>query len=289
MGEAVAEFLDKGGSTRTTSTVHLSHAAALEGGRVLVIDTDGQQHSSKWLRPDDAPELTLHNVVLRPESIREAICKTRIPGVDLVYASKALPLVAEAVLKASADGEPRQPYGVLADAVSYVKDDYHLVLIDCAPGITPLNTNALVACDHVLVPLDVSDMSFDGLKGVIGTLMQMTSGKKPLLDSMPPVSVLLTKIETDESKGVADLRARIVELGTRDNGAFRLLQSQIRYRKQVRTELYSSGVDAFDLAATGTFKHRHLQAVADDYRNAMRELMTILNAQTKARNEGVAV
>lgn len=288
MGEVVADYLNKGGSTKTTTEVHLCHAFALEGLRVLSIDTDGQQQTSRWLHPGAAPKRTLRDVAVEPESIREVIVQTRIPGVDLIYASQALPMIAESVLKMSSDGQPRNPYRVLKKAVSFVRDDYDVILIDCAPGITLLNTNALVACDHVLVPLDVSDMSYEGLESLIGALVQMASGDEKILDALPPVSVLLTKTETNESKGIEVLRQRIAALASDQFSAFQLLQNSVRYRKQVRTDLYHERLDAFDRAQSKEFKYSHLKAVADDYGAVAREFATLLMAQMQKKREGVA-
>jgi cellulose biosynthesis protein BcsQ len=284
MARKIPAYANKGGTTKTFSIVHFAHAFAREGWRVLVVDMDGQQHSSRWLAPEGPGRYTLRHVAMDPQFIAQVIIPTRIKNVDLVYGDSVLPMAAEAVLKMSPDGQPGSEYRVLRKALAYVDDQYDVILMDCAPGVTLLNTNALVAADHILVPLDVSDMSFEGLESLVETLVQMASGDK-LLDAIPPVSVLLTKTEPGESKGIARLRSEILDLATVDFSAFNLLKQTVRNRKQARTDLYRARVDAFDRASSNQFKYKHLKALADDYEAAAREFAILL---TQSQEAGVA-
>lgn len=272
MARTVSVYIEKGGSTKSTTTVHLAHASAKNGVRVLIADVDAQCHASHWLIPS-LPSITINEVVRRPELIRQAIVPSRIVGADVLYGSRKLPLVAEAVLKQDEDGNPRNPFEVLKRLLADVADEYDLILIDCSPSVSLMNTNALVAADHVLVPTDLADMSFAGIEDVARTLVQMHNNG--LIKTLPPITVLLNSLENDDSKTTREIRERITSIAERERAPYTLLQHTVRYRKQMKG-IYHTHQTAFDLAADGGFRYRHLQPVARDYEAAAAEFLSLL-------------
>lgn len=276
MAYIVPIFIEKGGVGKTTTAVHLSHAAALRGVRVLVVDTDPQLHASEWLYPGEPPALTLNEVVRTPETLREAIKPSRITDVDVLYGSRRLPNVAESVLKVDEDGNPRNPFEVLKRVFENVREDYDLILIDCAPSISLLSSNALVAANHVLAPTTLAALSFKGVGDLAKTLVQLC--KNGLIPEIPPFTLVLTQTKSGQSRTTEHIRERICEVAQREHHPYTLLKNTIRYREQMEG-IFDSRLDAFDLAATGEFRFRHLQAVADDYMAVAREFAVLLLGQ----------
>lgn len=286
MPYVVAVYLEKGGSTKTTTTVHLAHAFARKGLRSLIVDIDAQRHASQWLFPGDPPSLTINEVVRKPEMVADAVVPSRIHGVDLLYGSRVLPMTAESVLKISDDGTPRNQVSVLQNVLAGLDGRHQLVWIDCSPSVGLLNANALVAADHVLVPMDLADMSFQGLEDVAKTLTQMR--RNGLISSIPDITLLLTQTESEESKTTDEIRRKIVG-DTEHPRPYRVLNQTIRARRQMRG-IYHTHMTAFDLAETGGFKYSHLRAVADDYAAAGAEFASIVAAaiaKQKSATEGI--
>ena len=168
---AVTNF--KGGSGKTTTSVHLSQYFALQGYRVLAIDLDPQASMSGLLgyQPelDVAENQTLYGAIRyddRQQPLSAIIRPTYFTGLDLVPGNLELmefehdtpKMLAE---KRTADG---LFFARVARAISTVDKNYDLVVIDCPPQLGFLTLSALCAATGVLITihpqmLDVASMS----------------------------------------------------------------------------------------------------------------------------------
>jgi chromosome partitioning protein len=277
MAYTIAVYIEKGGVTKTTSTVHLAQACARKGLRVLVVDVDAQSHATRWLTGDES-ELTINEAVRTPERLRSCIVASRVPGVAVLPGSRKLALVAESVLKQDDDGNPRNAYSVLKSLLGGL-DEYDLILIDCSPSVSMLNANAIVAADLILVPTDLADLGFDGITRLAMTLAQMV--RNGLLDRVPALAVLLTLVESKTSRTTTAIRERIAAIGARDNAPYTVLSNTIRYRTQMKG-IFDLRATAFDLVDGGAFKWSNLKAVTEDYNSAAAEIATMIVAARKA-------
>jgi chromosome partitioning protein len=273
MPYTIAVYIEKGGVTKTTTTVHLAQACARKGLHVLVIDVDAQSHASRWLLNVD-PELTLNDAVRSPEQLRSCIIASRVPGVDVLPGSRKLALVAESVLKQDEEGNPRNAYGVLKNLLAGLSE-YDLILIDCSPSVSMLNSNAIVAADLILVPTDLADMGFDGITRLALTLAQMV--RNGLLDRVPALAVLLTLVESKTSRTTTSIRDRIAAIGARENAPYTVLSNTIRYRTQMKG-IFDQRATAFELVDGGAFKWSNLKAITEDYNSAATEIATMVVA-----------
>lgn len=170
---AVANF--KGGSAKTTTTVHLAHFLALQGLRVLAIDLDPQASLSTMF--GFQPELdvdenqTVYGAIRYDDDLRvplrEVIRKTYFDGVDLVPGNLELMEYEHETPQAIARGEGRGEgmfFRRLRSVINSVEDDYDVVLIDAPPQLGYLTLGALYAATALLVTvhpamLDVSSMN----------------------------------------------------------------------------------------------------------------------------------
>src|SRR6266487_2112650 len=97
---------NKGGVTKTTTTVNLAYGLAREGHRVLVIDTDAQSNSTYSLLGNLDQEPTLFDVLINGTKMAEAIIPTKQENLFLVPGS--INLSAADLLMASAAGRERK-------------------------------------------------------------------------------------------------------------------------------------------------------------------------------------
>jgi chromosome partitioning protein len=169
---AVTNF--KGGSGKTTTSVHLAQYLTLRGYRVLAIDLDPQASLSSLLgfQPefDLQPNETFYGAVRYDHECRplaEIIRKTYFDGLSIVPANLELHEFEHTTPRILAEGR-----GVGKDlffarverALSSVEQDYEVVVIDCPPQLGFLTLSALCAATSVLVTihpqmLDVASMS----------------------------------------------------------------------------------------------------------------------------------
>src|SRR5881275_1093403 len=159
MGMIYAVANQKGGVGKTTTVVSLGAAFAEQGQRVLVIDLDPQAGLtiSYGVDPDQLNK-TVYQVFLEEESLVTVTLPTRVPQVALVPANLDL---------AGAEAELIGEIGwdrTLAEALATVTATYDRILLDCPPTLGVLTTNALVAADVVLVPLQCEYLALRALK-----------------------------------------------------------------------------------------------------------------------------
>lgn len=172
----------KGGVGKTSTAISLGSAAAAIGRRVLVVDLDPQTNATSALGfPKDAA-LSVHGVLLREEPLATAIVETAVPRLHLLPSS---------VDMASAEVElvPLMAREFRLRASLSKVDAFDLVLIDCPPSLGLLTVNALVAADHVIVPVQCEYLALEGLAQLLSTIDAVRTRLNPKLSIL---AILLT-------------------------------------------------------------------------------------------------
>lgn len=151
----------KGGVAKTTSAVHASHYFAKAGYKVLLIDADSQASatSSFGFAPDHhfSPNETLLPLFTKDDyPIKKLIKKTYWDSLDLIPANLSLynveleiPIAGE---KSRLKGHSFQFHNILLEKINTIRNQYDIIIIDCPPSMSILNTNALFAADGLIIP-----------------------------------------------------------------------------------------------------------------------------------------
>lgn len=170
----IISFLNhKGGVAKTTTCANLATALWILGKKVLIIDTDQQCNLSGVLgfsQKEGDPTLSewLKEPVPAPIYIR-------YDGLEYIPASKALRnMEAELLNKRSRET-------ILARKLEQVKGEYDYVVIDCAPGDSVLNDNALSASDAVIIPTECSGFSLQGMQNLLLAIREIQQEINPNL------------------------------------------------------------------------------------------------------------
>lgn len=170
---AVANF--KGGSAKTTTTVHLTHYLALAGLRVLAIDLDPQASLSAMFgyQPefDVSENETIYAAIRYDEDnrrpMRDIIRNTYFDGIDLIPGNLELMEYEHETPQAIASGGGRGDgifFRRLGAVINSVADDYDVVVIDAPPQLGYLTLGALCAATSLLITvhpamIDVASMN----------------------------------------------------------------------------------------------------------------------------------
>lgn len=151
----------KGGTSKSTTCVNFAHYLALEGYRVLVVDTDSQATTTSFFGyiPDQDLEVkdTIAPFLLAErDSLDYAIRKTHWPNIDLIPSCLALADVEvigiQHLATLESAEEKRDFFEDLQRGIQVVASRYDVVLFDTAPAIGVTSIMVLLAADAVIIP-----------------------------------------------------------------------------------------------------------------------------------------
>ena len=180
----------KGGVGKTTTTVNLAAAFALNGMRVLVVDIDPQGNASSALGIDTHANIPgTYEAMLHDVPMAEVVAQsTSIENLYCCPATLAL-ASAEIELFPLEDGQTRLQrslYQYLNDSAAEGRA-YDYVLIDCPPSLSMLTMNAFSAAKEILVPMQTEYYALEGLEQLVRSIMSFSSR----LSNPPRLSTIL--------------------------------------------------------------------------------------------------
>ncbi len=163
----IALMNQKGGVSKTTTTVNLAAAIARMGRKVLIIDLDPQAHATLHVageREDDPDQPTVYDLLLDPDfDVRD--CVRHVDDyLDIVPAETDLAAV-ETELAGQPDRNQR-----LMRAIAAGTTDHEFILLDCPPALGLLTLNALAAAQEVIIPMQAHFLALQGVSKLLETV-----------------------------------------------------------------------------------------------------------------------
>lgn len=150
----------KGGVGKTTTAVNLSAGLARQGLRTLLVDLDIQGSATASLVRFQPGEKSVAECLIEEVPIDGVARATGTPNLWLAPAGESMAVVD--IHLATAMGRERVLERILESGG--LVHELDVVVIDTAPYLGLLTTNALVAADHVLVPVSCEYLPILGLK-----------------------------------------------------------------------------------------------------------------------------
>ena len=152
----------KGGCGKTTTSINLAAALAMNGRRTLLLDLDPQAHASLGLNFENQD--SIYNVIskLTPRKLAiEDILQRVDDNFDIVPSN---------VLVGTLEQELADEIGreiKLVKILEKIKGRYDYIIIDCPPSLGFLTINALRASNEVYVPVETSRFSMQGVEHLL--------------------------------------------------------------------------------------------------------------------------
>ena len=259
----------KGGVGKSTTCENLGIGLAMEGKKVLLVDTDPQGSltiSMGWQQPDELPTTlsTLMQKAMNDQPIQpgEGILH-HAEGVDLIPANIELAGL-EVALVNSMNREK-----MLKQVLESAKREYDYILLDCMPSLGMLTINALAAADTTLIPVQAQYLSVKGLEQLLQTVGKVRRQINPKL-KIEGILLTMTDSRTNYGKQIDTL-----------------IRQAYGSKIKVFDQTIPRSVRAAETSAAGKsiFQHDPKGKVAEAYQSLAREVLVDAEKRLKRSSE----
>ena len=179
---AIAIFVTKGGVLKSSLTLNLARMAALHGIRTCVVGLDMQGDITTALSAEDPADdnTSLKDALAKVNSLRgladvyngdakieDVVLSTDLPTLSYIPETPELVSLDQSLMSRN-----RREYWLNDQVIAPLKECFDLILMDCSPNWNRLITNALVACDVLISPLECKINNFRNFKAFRALLQE---------------------------------------------------------------------------------------------------------------------
>lgn len=192
--------IHKGGSGKSSISCNLAMALALQGKKVLVIDTDSQMNLSHSFNMYDG-EKNFYNAFMDLGPLKNYIQETGYKNIDIVIGDTYLKTI-DNKISTMICGDRR--VGKLLDGIKS-EEIYDFIIIDTNPTIAAFNISILMASDYVLIPVEPNAFGVEGLDIYLTYFDEV----KEFNDHVSILGVVLNNV--DKRKSLSKVCLKVIE------------------------------------------------------------------------------
>lgn len=160
MAHKIMVAIQKGGQSKTVSTVIIAEMLAASGYKVLVLDLDSQGNATQMLTQQSIYTYSGNTILeaIKERNPRKYILHPR-KNIDLLPADDMLVSFSRYIYQERISN----PVKTLGNAMADIEDDYDFILMDCPPNLGDIVLNAIVYSDYIIIPVNPDAFGMDAL------------------------------------------------------------------------------------------------------------------------------
>ncbi len=180
MGKIISLVNQKGGVGKTTTSINLSACLGKCGKKTLLIDLDPQGNTSIGLGLNNADiKYDIYDVLTENVSIKDAIIPTKFSNLSIIPATINLAGIDIEFIKKFYENKDFHQNEQLRDKLNEIKDNYDYLILDCPPALGILTTNALVASNSIIIPVQCEFFALEGITQLLNSVIMIQKKMNP--------------------------------------------------------------------------------------------------------------
>lgn len=200
MTKVISLVNQKGGVGKTTTSINLAASLGKLGKKSLLVDLDPQGNCTTGLGVNKGNiKYSIYDVLNGTVEAKKAIVKTGFTLLSIIPATINLAGLYIELLEKGYQNAAFKKNEQLRNALEPIKDNYDFIIIDCPPSLGLLTTNALVASDSVIIPVQCEFFALEGITQLLNTIIMTQTRLNP---NLKIEGVLLTLLDSRTNLGL---------------------------------------------------------------------------------------
>ena len=200
MTKVISLVNQKAGVGKTTTSINLAASLGKLGKKSLLVDLDPQGNCTTGLGVNKGNiKYSIYDVLNGTVEAKKAIVKTGFTLLSIIPATINLAGLDIELLEKGYQNAAFKKNEQLRNALEPIKDNYDFIIIDCPPSLGLLTTNALVASDSVIIPVQCEFFALEGITQLLNTIIMTQTRLNP---NLKIEGVLLTLLDSRTNLGL---------------------------------------------------------------------------------------